>query len=228
MRRGSTGDKLTLPQLVLVPTLISLAVTLWRLSGELLQWSTRYFDPSPGGGGSLIGITWLAPLFGIYFALNLAGAGRGPRGKLRPIGFALLGVAVAGPFFFGAERFLPLETMSFTGILLILWSAMAVAAALQFPGWPELFKVLLVYAYAARIPVAVIMFLAMRGNWGTHYDVAPEGFPEMAFLPRYLWLGFFPQLVFWVGFTIVVGSLSGGIAAALAGGRERAPSSGSN
>lgn len=32
---------------------------------------------------------------------------------------------------------------------------------------------------------------------------------QMSFWPKYLWLGFFPQLIFWVGFTILAGSLSG-------------------
>jgi hypothetical protein len=39
--------------------------------------------------------------------------------------------------------------------------------------------------------------------------------------PKYLWLGFFPQLVFWVGFTILLGSLSGIIAVAI--WRKRIP-----
>jgi hypothetical protein len=58
------------------------------------------------------------------------------------------------------------------------------------------------------------MFLAMRGNWGTHYDYVgmPPQF-QMSLLPKFLWLGFFPQLVFWVGFTILTGSLAGSIAA---------------
>jgi hypothetical protein len=43
------------------------------------------------------------------------------------------------------------------------------------------------YGLAARIPVVVVMFLAMAGNWGTHYDYvgAPEPF-QMALWPRIL------------------------------------------
>jgi hypothetical protein len=36
----------------------------------------------------------------------------------------------------------------------------------------------------------------------------------MGFWRGFFWLAFFPQLVFWVGFTILIGSLSGSIAAA--------------
>jgi hypothetical protein len=35
----------------------------------------------------------------------------------------------------------------------------------------------------------------------------------MPFWPRFLWLAFFPQLIFWVAFTIVAGVTSGTLAA---------------
>ena len=44
-------------------------------------------------------------------------------------------------------------------------------------GWPALFKVLVAYGYAARIPVAIVMFFALHGHWGTHYDVLPPNTP---------------------------------------------------
>jgi len=36
-------------------------------------------------------------------------------------------------------------------------------------------KVLLVYSHAARIPVAVVQFLAMGGHWSTHYFAMNRG-----------------------------------------------------
>jgi hypothetical protein len=48
--------------------------------------------------------------------------------------------------------------MSFAGLLL------------QFVAWPELSKILLVYGYLSRIPVAIVQFLAMRGAWGNAKD----------------------------------------------------------
>jgi hypothetical protein len=69
------------------------------------------------------------------------------------------------------------------------------------------------YGLAARIPVVVVMFLAMLGNWGTHYDYVGMPAPfQMPFWPGFFWLAFFPQLIFWVSFTIVLGVLSGSIA----------------
>jgi hypothetical protein len=86
---------------------------------------------------------------------------------------------------------------------------------------------MLAYAYSARVPVAILMFFAIRGGWGTHYDAAPSDMPAgMALLPKYLRLGFFPQLILWVGFTTVSGMLFGSVAAALARLARRTPASG--
>ena len=52
-------SKLSVGQLVLVPSLLTLAVTALRLYGELQGWSPSLFSREAGGGGSLIGIVWL-------------------------------------------------------------------------------------------------------------------------------------------------------------------------
>src|SRR5215469_1002887 len=79
--------------------------------------------------------------------------------------------------------------------------------------WPALFKTLLAYGYAARIPVAILMLFAIKGNWGTHYDVPPAAdFPAMHWLAKWFWIGAIPQLVDWIAFTMMVGSLFGAIA----------------
>jgi hypothetical protein len=70
-------------QLILVPAIISLAVTLLRLVGELYNWTPMFFDASAGGGGALVGISWLVPIFGIYFAWKLARSGNGPASAAR-------------------------------------------------------------------------------------------------------------------------------------------------
>ena len=44
-------------KLILVPALITLAVTLLRLTGELLHWSKTLFNPAPGGGGAIVGLS---------------------------------------------------------------------------------------------------------------------------------------------------------------------------
>ena len=60
-----TND-VSIKKLILVPALITLAVTLLRLTGELMHWSKALFNPAAGGGGALVGIAWLVPVFGIY------------------------------------------------------------------------------------------------------------------------------------------------------------------
>ena len=97
-----------------------------------------------------------------------------------------------------------------------MWGAVAVAGARQCAGWPGLFRVLVAYGYAARIPVAILMFFAYQGNWGTHYDGLPPGAPVLSLWPKYFLFGVLPQIIAWVAFTVLVGSLFGGIAAALA------------
>jgi hypothetical protein len=82
--------------------------------------------------------------------------------------------------------------------------------------WPALGRTLLAYAFAARVPVMLVMLVAILGNWGTHYDVAPPNFPAMAPLSKWLLIGLLPQMTIWIWFTVVVGSLFGILAAAIA------------
>jgi len=200
-------------RLVIVPAILTLAVTILRLTGELRHWPAKWFSPETGGihpsGVSwVVGITWLAAIFGAYFALRLARAGQGPRSLGKAAGFAASGVLIFLTYTYVLEFLIKSYNLHFPQYLIFAWFLWAVAAAIQYFGWPELFKVLLTYAYAARIPVAIVMLFAMLGNWGTHYDYAGLQIP-LSGIPRYLWLAFFPQLVAWVGFTIALGSVAG-------------------
>jgi hypothetical protein len=206
------SDRLSIGKLILVPGLITLAVTIFRLVGELQHWSSAWFNRSMGV--SIIGITWLAPAFGIYFALRLANSDQRPKSFPRAIGFAFLGALVLLALAF-APSLLRVEH-SFYGRLLYGWAIFVAGALVAWRGWPALFKTLLAYGYFARLPVALIMFLAYRGNWGTHYDAIPPDAPALGLAAEYLWLGFFPQLVLWVAYTILslmlLGTLVAGIA----------------
>ena len=206
----------SISRLILVPAVITMAVTIVRLAGELNHWSSAWFTTDMGA--SILGIVWLAPVFGIYFALRLSASGRGPASVWRAAAFTVLGVAIilaragiASVVHFFFSQFNP----TFHARLVFIWSVLAAAALATLPGWPALFKTLLAYGYAARIPVAIIMFFAYSGHWGTHYDAVPSDYPGMSLALRWLWLGFFPQLVFWVGFTVVSGMLFGTVAGTL-------------
>lgn len=142
-------------KLILVPALITLAITFLRLGGEFMDFPAWLANKAPNGPGALIGISWLPPFLGIYFAYKLKDA----PGRL----------------------------------------------------WKSLFKTLFLYGLAARIPVIVIMGLAIYGNWGTHYDAFAPGVmsgatPAMKFLQG----GVVVQLVWWLMiWTVGSGMLTG-------------------
>jgi len=85
----------------------------------------------------------------------------------------------------------------------------ALTLCLQAVAWPELFKALLAYGYASRIPISVVEFLAMRGHWGTHYDALDPGFPQIGFWPTYTRVSLVPNIFFMEAYTVVVGGLFG-------------------
>jgi hypothetical protein len=199
-------------RLILIPSLITLVVTVLRLYGELHQWPKPWISNQAGGGGAIVGIAWLAFIFGPYFATKLAGAGQGPKSVGKAIGFAAVGLVlvIGGAFLAFAPP--PNRVKGIAGLLVIV-----AGIALQFNPWPALAKTLLAYGYAARIPVAVVMYFAMQGNWGTHYDALPPGYAGPAsFWGKYIDIGLIPQLLFWVGFTMAIGTLVGGIVTAIA------------
>ena len=205
---------LNIRQLILVPAIITLGVTILRLVGELNNWAPALFSREPGGGGAIVGISWLPIVFGVYFGLKLANAGHGPKSGWKSAGFSLLALVVVVVTFVGAGALTggsPLASLvgGAVGSLLALF--------VLSKGWSEMFKTLLAYAFAARIPVALVMLVAILGNWGTHYDVLPPGAPEMAPFVKWLVIGVVPQMTFWVAFTAIVGNLFGSVAVALAG-----------
>jgi hypothetical protein len=144
-------------KLIAVPALMTLAVTLLRLVGEFMNLPGWLASRDAGGAGAVIGIAWLAPLFGVYFATKLADA----PGKL----------------------------------------------------WKNLLKTLFAYGLAARIPVILIMGLAIFGNWGTHYDAFPPDMADMTPMMKFLFGGVITQIVFWVCiWTVGTGMIAGLIA----------------
>jgi hypothetical protein len=177
-------DASRIGKLILVPAVITLAVTLLRLIGELQGWSPALFNRgdkawSPG----LVGIVWLAPVFGAWLGWKLTRAGSGPGSLGRAFGLTLASMAVLPLFSFLAPKagILPERlwrpnvplTESFT-ILSVFVPFSIVGVAIGILAWPALGRTLLAYSLAARIPVALLMLVAMLGNWGTHYDARPS------------------------------------------------------
>jgi hypothetical protein len=208
----SANPETNVTKLIFVPAVITLAITLLRLVGELQNWSPALFSKEAGGGGAILGISWLPPILGIYFAWKLFRAGEAPTSAGRVILNAIFGIVLM--FVGGFVGFAP--QLQFPGQIFVGLLIMIAAAAVQFPSWRKLFKVLLAYAFAARIPVAILMFFAIKGAWGTHYDVAPPGFPpETDWFSKYIQIGLIPQILLWIPFTIITGALTAGITAAI-------------
>ena len=215
---------MSITSLITIPALITLGITILRLVGELEHWPKPWFNAAAGGGGAIVGISWLPIIFGPYFALKLAGAGEGPSSAGKGLGFAVLGLVVLFLGGWVAEAsFAHHPALAVVGLLVML-----VSAFIPGIGWRSLGNTLLAYAFAARIPVLLVMLVAMLGNggqgWGTHYDVAPAGFPAQSLGAKFLHLAVFPQMTSWIGWTVVLGSIIGGIVVAVSGrGKQAAP-----
>lgn len=199
-------------EMILVPGVITLAVTILRLTGELNGWSAALFNSEAGGGGAIVGITWLVPIFGIYFALRLARSGRAPASAGRVVAYASAGLAAAAAIIVGGGQ---LVGDNYPVAMLVPAAAGIAGMTIACRGWCALGRVLFYYALAARIPVILITLPAVLGDWGTHYDAAPPGFPELSAMGKFFWSGVVPQMTIWVGYTMVVGALFGGIALAV-------------
>ena len=199
-------------QLILWPAVITLAITLLRLAGEFQHWPSALFNPVAGGGGALVGISWLPLVLGPYFAWKLAQSGKGPQNAWKAAGMAFLGWALTFGVFAGAQRF---GVDAIMGALLVSLAA----AFIPWKAWPELAKLLFGYALAARVPVAIVMLPAIYGKWGTHYDALPPNPPPalvtMGPLGQWFFIGFIPQMTIWIAFTVLVGTLVGAIVVAL-------------
>ncbi|HUG53597.1 MAG TPA: hypothetical protein VMR21_08345 [Vicinamibacteria bacterium] len=210
-------SRFTTRELVLVPAIITLAVTLLRLTGELQGWSPALFSRQGGGGWALIGIVWLVFVFGIYFAIRLARAGQGPPSVGWAVGYSLLGLILA-PASAAVATAAGAPQLRIIGLVSIVFLAGAWVAC---RGWRELGNTLFVYALAARVPVVLVMLAAILGSWGTHYDAVPPGFPAMGPVATWALIGLFPQLTLWVGFTVTVGMFFGSVAVAIVRPRPR-------
>jgi hypothetical protein len=204
-------------KLILVPAAITLGVTLLRLVGELASWSPTFFNRDAGGGAAVVGIAWLVPFFGAWFGWQLGRAGSRPGGVARAIVIMVVAFAIVPLAGFAAST-AGIPEQSLTTLYIFCAAAIgSVLVAMQ--AWPALGRTLLGYGLAARIPVVLVMLVAMLANWGTHYDVAPPDFPAMSTLAKWFTIGLLPQLTVWMAYTVVIGGLFGIIAGAIASRR---------
>jgi hypothetical protein len=199
--------------MIFIPSIITLAVTLLRLIGELRQWNETLFRRSVGGPGAIVGIAWLAAIFAVYFALKLRKTDQAMQTRGKAIGLSVLALIlfIGGTFLlYSSNGSLRFSLMTVLGLLVIIGGIVIMRMA-----WPAYWNVMMAYAFAARIPVLIVMFLAIRGNWGTHYDAALPNQTFTSTMAKFVELGLIPQVLFWIPYTVVLCGLIGILVASL-------------
>lgn len=207
-------------RLVFLPAVVvTWAVLLIRLGGELVGGPSWLFGRDGGGGGAIVGITWLVMIFGFYFGWRLTKEGRGPDKPVLTLILSVLAIAAGVGGMMGANKlgFIDFEKpgrdIAYTFLvvlgassLLLLWS------------WRELFLANLVYGLLARVGVIVVTVPAVLNSWDTHFNKGQQGMVEPT------WQGIIDlshaQICFWTPFTVLMGGLFGSIAGLIAGGRK--------
>jgi hypothetical protein len=213
-------------RLVLIPALLTLAITVVRLCGELYGWSPAIFGkPEAGGSQALLGISWLIFVFGFWFGVRLHRSGAGPRAPGKALLLSLVAAAIVFGGMFGLRALdvmwipdadhpgQPRGLAWMIGLLVVG----AVVAAFAF-GRAAL--ALLVYGYLARLPVVAVTWLALgKPDWNTHYTKIPPFFTDIAEADRAGFL-MMPQLTFWPALTVVLGTVLACLGALLFGRRS--------
>ena|SRR5215510_9330246 len=202
--RIRAGSSLGVSRLIAVPALIAVAVTALRAFGEVHHWPEPIVN-SAVCGKAILGVVWLVPIFGVYFALRLFRASSQPKFLMRAVILAIASLLLKLGGTFVMER----PGLGYITRVSLNLAVTALALGLQAVAWPDLFKALLMYGYASRVPIAVVEFLAMRGHWGTHYDALDPGFPQIGFWPTYIRVSLIPNIFFMEAYTVIVGGLLG-------------------
>ena len=183
-------------------------------------WSADYFSRCRAAASPTSGITWLVPLVGAYFGwqpgararrdsrarrprrLEPGRARRRPRDRLRAREGRATRRRRARSCCGRSSRSLVVGDVA-----LDLARAREAAARLCRRG--------------ARASASRDGARDPTGDWGTHYDALPPGFPLLAPLGRLVWTGLLPQATIWVAFTLAVGPAFSALGVYLAARRPR-------
>ncbi|MCC6671384.1 MAG: hypothetical protein IT458_10005 [Planctomycetes bacterium] len=200
-------------RLVLVPALLTLAVTILRLLAEVNGWFPALLGEKgsqAGGGAAILGISWLIPVFGVYFGARLARQGYFPKPAGPAVLRHVLGLGIAiGIMSLLLWRGREVLGVDPSGIAMLIYGVWIVCAILASSGWGRLAGLTFLYALLARLPVVAITYVAVLENWGTHYEKLPPSMSaDLPALTRAHYLAA-SQLGLWVPFTVLAGGLFG-------------------
>lgn len=223
----SESSPRTIP-LILVPVFLTLLITVIRLVGEVNGGSPLLFGkPEAGGGQALLGISWLIFVFGLWFGIKLQRGGAGPKSKGKALLLSLLAIGV---LFGGMAALQALDLMwlpdeehpgEARGLPLMI-GLMVVASIVSAIAWGRAALTLFLYGIFARIPVVIVTVLALgQESWNTHYTKIPTFFTNIEEADRATFL-LMPQIAFWPGLTIVLGTVMACLGALLT--RDRSAS----
>lgn len=194
--------------LILVPSILTLAVTALRLYLQLEgQISSR-----SGGSFSFLGITWLGLLVAVWFGARLGQAGARPRTRAHALVVLLLLAAVMASValqFAGIDRADQSDAAyrDLRGVVLRCVLVGVLCGGVCIWMWPRLGLSLLAYALLARLGVLAVTWWAKTSGWDTHYTkFGPAGIERD--LGETMFAASVAQLGFWVPFTVVSGSVA--------------------
>ena len=211
-------------RLVLLPSVVvTWAVILVRLGGELVGGPAWLFSRDAGGGGAIVGIAWLVFVFGAYHGWRLAKTGRGPDrpGRAALLHVAALAAGIGGMFGLGAAGIINMEGDPNPNTAYWIGSVLGAASLLMLWAWPALFQANLAYAFLARLGVIAVTIPATLGGWDTHFSKAGKAGLQEQTWDHVMTLST-AQVCFWIPFTILGAGLFGSVAALFAGGRGSA------
>lgn len=207
--------------LVAVPAILTLLVTVVRLLGELQGWNPSLFNTEAGGGGALVGITWLVLPFGFWFGWRLRRAGAtakpGRAAFLYVAAIAVMAGGIFGLYYAEMVSFPNEENPGQLEGMPLLLAVLAIAAVVAIAAWPRLTITLMAYGVLARLPIVILTYVDIQAGWDTHYGALPPGAVVETDMEMFLALAT-PQATLWPFiFTPIVGGLLGCLGATAAG-----------
>jgi hypothetical protein len=202
-----TDAKTTTLRLIAIPTVLTLGVNIARLWLEV----NGTINSESGGGGALLGISWLMFLFGAWFAFRLRRLGSAPRvakSFLLPLIAAVAFMGAAAMTFASSPEGADVPMDEMRSAVSLLAAVCCGGALLCFVAWPKLSWTLLLYAIPARLTVLALTWLAKDQGWDTHYTkFGQQG--QQTDLQGTMTGASIAQLGIWVPLTVILGSLTG-------------------